>query len=192
MAQDTSESKLSHYQLQRATPEDADAIQACNKKAFATSYLHEQLFPKDRAHLTSQEELFEWRVSRLRKTMHADDILYFKVSPFDEPERVIGYAGWYKPGHFRDKTLSDTFEKSAELESAENIVEAVTTAPAMLEPVPTTVDQKAEVFPACMDLDIYKHFLTKMDEERKGTWGDDVNYWCEVHSVCNKFFAAQR
>lgn len=45
---------------------------------------------------------------------------------------------------------------------------------------PVTSEQQSERFPACMNVEVHRDFLAKMDEERKKIWGDDVNYWCEL------------
>ena len=173
----------SPYQILPSTQEDAAAIHACSKRAFATSYLHEVSYPKEKAHLTSPEELFAWRVRRLQRAMQANDFLHFKVTPKDEPAKVVAYSSWFKPGHFKgNKTLADTFVQSASRTSPEMKVQSDTTGQGVPEPPPPD-DQKAEDFPACMDVSMQGLFLGKLDEERKKIWGDDANYWCKSPQV---------
>lgn len=81
------------YERSQASKRDADAIVTCSKRVRETSYLLEMVYPKEKAHLTTPEELHEWRVQRMAKMLEANDVLYFKVIPKDEPERVVAYAG---------------------------------------------------------------------------------------------------
>ena len=138
------------FQLLPAGPEDAEAIQSCANRANVNSYAHTLVYPKEKAHLASPEELFQFRVDRLRKAMHEKDMLHFKMTPKADPSNVIGHAAWYRPGHFKvDEGLS---KKS---------------------------DKPADEFPASMNVDVHKHILAKLDEHRKAIWGEDANYWCK-------------
>lgn len=141
---------IGKFQLLPARPEDAEAIQSCALRANKNNYAHSVVYPSDRAHLSSPEELFRYRVERLRKSMHEDDMLHFKMTPKDDPTNVIGHAAWYRPGHFKpDQSLSKSSDKP--------------------------VDE----FPACMNVDAHKGILAKMDEQRKAIWGEDANFWCK-------------
>ena len=163
---------LDAFQLIRATPEDAHGIHACSNRAFGNSYLHSKVYPEEKAHLTPPEELFAWRVKRLRKAMAADDFLYFKIIHQDEPQKVVAYAGWYTPGHFQSSNLSDTYGNA----SIKTNTEADMTAQGVLE-APATTGETSHDFPACMDVEVHKEFLAKLDEERKKIWGDNADYW---------------
>jgi hypothetical protein len=130
-----------------ATPEDAEAIQSCALRANSNNYAHSVVYPKDKAHLSSPEELFRYRVERLRKSMHEKVLLHFKMTPKDDPSNVIGHAGWYKPGHFK---ASQALSKSSE--------------------------KPADEFPACMNVDVHKAILANLDERRKEIWSEDANF----------------
>src|ERR1700761_6562968 len=86
------------FQLLPATPEDAEAIIVTALRANRNNYSYSVVYPKDKAHLTPPEELFRYRVERLRKSMHEKDMLHFKMTPKNDPSNVIGHAAWYRPG----------------------------------------------------------------------------------------------
>ena len=183
----------SSYQLVSADPQDAEAIHAIREKAFAFSLLHEQVYPKDKAHLTPPDELYAWRVRSQEKAMQADDLLYSKVvtCTSDEPQKIVAYAGWVKPGHFSGgKTLSDAYGPQATPDTKPQTDLTASREPSL------AADQQAEGFPACMDIAIHQHFLSIMDEERKKIWGDDANYWCGspacITSLCYPTLIASR
>lgn len=80
----------SPFKVLQATPDDAEAIYTCSRNAMVTSYLLEMVYPKEKAHLTAAEDLFNWRVRRQRKAMEADDLIYFKAVPTDDSDKVVG------------------------------------------------------------------------------------------------------
>ena len=137
------------------------------------SYFREMVFPKEKAHLTSAEELSAWRVRRLRKAMQAATVYYLIVRPKGEPDQVVGYAGWYMPGHFNARTLMDTYNQASTGGSIEPnpIAETVPSGP-------SEEDANADL-PACMNVEPQKEFLVRMDQERKKIWKDDAKFWCE-------------
>ena len=168
-------SNNSHYELLTATPNDAEKIVSCTVKAMGGSYFRTMVFPREKAHLTSAEELSAWRVRRLRKAMQAASVLYLIVRPKGEPDRVVGYAGWYMPGHFDARTLMDTYNQAS---TGEN-----TKPSPIAETVPTgssEEDANADL-PACMNFEVQRDFLARMDEERKKIWKGDAQFWCKFY-----------
>lgn len=109
------------------------------------------MYPEEKAHLTPSEELFAWRVKRLRKAMAADDFLYYKVVKRDEPQKLLAYAEWYTPGHFRSSNISDTYGNASIKTSAETDM----TAQGVPEAASTT-DKTSNDLSACMDVAIHK------------------------------------
>ena len=89
------------FQLLPAKPEDAEAFQRCVLRANANSYAQSVVWPQSRAHLTPPEDVMAHRVARLRKGMESEDTLHYKIIDIDYPDRIIGAANWYKPGHFK-------------------------------------------------------------------------------------------
>lgn len=168
---------------------DAEAVWTCGDRAFGPDSFRSYIFPQRLAHLTSREELAEWRVERLRKLIRAGDIMHFKCVPEGEGNegKVVGYAGWYRPGHFKDgKGLAE----SAGLGGAKkgNVEDGVKVAPesdlSAQGGKPPGVEGAGEAegtkeeLPACMDVALHNECMEIMDRERKKIWGDDANYWC--------------
>ena len=172
---EATDSSLSPYQLLPATPDDAEAIMAFNKRAFQNDYMMSQVYPKEKSHLTSPEELFAWRVKRLRTEVEKGDMLYSKVVQKDV-NKLVAQRGWAPPGYFRPgMTLSDKFGKST--------IQSSSDAPSreVLEP-PATTGQDNEGFPASMNRAVHKDVLAIMDEERAKIWEGDANYWCQFYT----------
>ena len=170
----TTDSALSRYQLLPATPDDAETIVSLNKRAFRNDYMMSQVYPKEKAHLTSPEELFAWRVNRLRTEMEKGDMVYSKVIQKDD-NKLVAQSGWAPPGYFQPgTTLTDKLGKST--------IQPPTDAPSqeVLEPLATT-EQFHEGFPASMNRAVHKESLAIMDEERAQIWKDDANYWCQSY-----------
>lgn len=156
----------SQFVLRRATTEDVTAIQHMVYKAMGSSYLHSLVYPKEKAHLTSPEALFNWRVARMKKQMQAEDRLDYIVVPLDEPDKVAGAATWFEPGHFKHaKDLAETIIPASDDTAGE----------------PTSNEQpedKLDDPPASMDADVLREHMAVLDIERKEIWGDDANFWC--------------
>ena len=160
------------FQLSRAGPEDAEAIVKMSWNATTTSYLRRMMFPENKAHLTPHEELQAWRVRRMASSIEASDHLKFKVTLKDEPDRVVGASSWFMPGHFRDKTLVDTSMESMPEQTSKRIERP--------QESQSGENEQNEGFPASFDVEAYKQFTAKMEEERKKIWGDDTKFWCDT------------
>lgn len=166
------------FQVVQATPDDAEAVFICSSKTMATNYLHSKVFPPEKAYLTPTDELFAWRVGRIRKLLEGQDLIYFKVVPTENPSKVVGYCGWFKPGHFKRTTLAET-EGQAVIDLNANIKPQREGNSEEAGQSPIANEQRSNGFPACIDQEAFKAFLANMDEERKSIWGDDANFWCE-------------
>lgn len=151
------------FQLLPATPDDAEAILALNKRAFRDDYLMSQVYPKEKSHLTSPETLFAWRVRRLRTEIGKGEMLFSKVIKKDDPRPIIAQAGWTKPGIFvPGLTLLETHGKSTIQPSKE--AESSRDAESRNVPdSPSTAGFDDNGFPACMNVALHHEFLARMD-----------------------------
>ena len=165
---------------------DAEAIWACGDRAFGPASFRAYIFPPRLAHLTSPEELKNWRCERLRKLLRAGDMLHFKCVPEGDEGRVVGYAGWYRPGHFSGgKGLVEDWEtegKGKGKVKPESDLSAQGGKPPGVEEGEgeggKQGEGEGEKYPACMDVELQKECMEVMDRERKKIWGEDANYWC--------------
>ncbi|GAB1726200.1 hypothetical protein NU195Hw_g5286t1 [Hortaea werneckii] len=146
------------YKILPAGPEDAEQVAAVGNKAFRTSTLHEAMFPEEKAHLTPPEELRDWRTQRRAAFMRNERHLGFKAVLVDQPDIIIGYVGWMKPGHFTKKQgLSSLVNGQAK---SEPDPEASQSGP-----------------PACMNAGIKQGLEAELDRKREQIWKDDSNFW---------------
>ena len=153
----------SQYKLQRASPENAEAILACAKRAFQKDHLMSQVYPEEKAHLTSAEELTEWRANRLRKSLAQDHVLSFVVVEGSDTHRVLAYATFFRPDHFRPGTsLQQSYGQSSTQSSENTHVESDAT-----QCIPERSPSSGigdDGFPASMNIELYNEFLSRMDE----------------------------
>ncbi|RMY61091.1 hypothetical protein D0863_11396 [Hortaea werneckii] len=146
------------YKILPAGPEDAEQVAAVGNKAFRTSTLHEAMFPEEKAHLTPPEELRNWRTQRRAAFMRNERHLGFKAVLADQPDVIIGYVGWMKPGHFTKKQgLGSLVNGQAES-----------------EPDPQASQSGP---PACMNAGIKQGLEAELDRKREQVWKDDSNFW---------------
>lgn len=172
------------YQVLAVTPEEAESVVALVDEAFAGTALRTRVYPQEKAHLSSKEEVLAWRVGRLRKTLASKDGLFYKVTPLDDSTRLVGYAAWFTPGHFAHTTLSDGLHaQQAEMSGGEPSLDVVV--PEIPEQPPSKEEEKKEGVPACVDVEMYEAILAKCDEQRKKVWGDDNNYYCKLRVCLN-------
>lgn len=82
------------FEILEATPDDAEAIYKCSNEAMGSSFYRRMIFPPEKAHLTSDEDLTAWRVGRTRKMMDKGELIYFKAVQKSDQQQVAGYAGW--------------------------------------------------------------------------------------------------
>ncbi|KAI6799842.1 hypothetical protein KC332_g15082 [Hortaea werneckii] len=146
------------YKILPAGPEDAEQVAAVGNKAFCTSSLYQAMFPKEKAHLTPPEELRNWRTQRRAAFMRNERHLGFKAVLTDQPDVIIGYVGWMKPGHFTKK------------EGLGSLVNG------QAESGPDSEASPSEP-PACMNAGIKQGLEAELDRKRAEIWRDDPNFW---------------
>lgn len=174
------------FTILRTELADAHAVRACGDRAFGPDSFRARIFPESRKHLTSADELSEWRANALRRMMTSGDMLHFKCVPEDDHSKIVGYSAWYRPGHFaKHATLAESMLGKSHAETKTKPTSDLTaqTGPdGAKPPVPVDADEaggaEKDPLPACMDVQAYKDIGAKMDEERKRIWGDDADFWC--------------
>lgn len=140
-----------NYIILPAVPEDAEKVIDCGRKAFASTPIQEAVYPKAREHLTPPAELRRWRIHRKAGRMAGEDVVGFKAVLVDDPDTIVGYASWVKPGGF------DKQKNRAELEPAVEKVD----------------------FPACVNKEAQRDFTARLDRKREEIWDGDWNFWCK-------------
>lgn len=143
------------YQILPATPDDAEAMHISIERANANNYTQSLVYPKDRAHLTSAEELFTYRVGRVRKFLTTGDALHLKVVLKDDPKKIVGHASWLKPGQLKSQGTAANNDSQQQTASADPVVDP----------------------PAAMDAEVHRHILAAHEKKEKEIWGDDDNHW---------------
>ena len=88
----TAEIDTSEYRLLRATPDDAKAIYDVSQRAFQESFLVSQIYPQDKADLSSVEDLAAWRLRQRVKLLKRPNFLCFKIILDSRPEKVVAYV----------------------------------------------------------------------------------------------------
>jgi len=125
------------------------------------------MWPKDLAKKLPAEEYQARRIAQVEKRLSEPDGMFFKAVDADRPNVIVGYTGWFGPGHFSKKsTTSEEQQLPAGLE-AHDVVEAGPT-PANSEPPPAWINAEA-----------FAEFNRKMEEARNEVWSGDCNYWCQ-------------
>ena len=147
--------------LQAATPDNAEAIQHCSNRAFADSYLTKKLFPTERAHFTSTEELLAFRVQRLREAVTNDHALFYKITREADSGHVVAFVGSHR---------SD-FLKSPD---------------AQTQPTSGQLPDPPE---AVMDVQVHKELLERTKEQRSKVLREDTEYWCKLRFPLHKIQA---
>lgn len=145
---------------------DAEAVIACNNRAFGAGSFRDWIFPDRLAHLTPPAELAQWRANRMRKQLEKGVLLHYKCVPADDHSKVIGYTAWNRPGHFEEgKSLTQSWGLDGKKEGKDEAKSAP--------------KEDAEAFPAALDVEAQRYAMTTIDEQRKKIWGDGGNYWCK-------------
>ena len=146
-----------NYTLLPATPSDAPSVLTLVWRAYATNLVDRVTYPKELAHLTPPSELHAWRLKRIETALSAPDAIWCKVVPASSPDKLIGMAGWYKPGHF-------TNGKGA----------------ASIVPSAADFDEEAarpDPPPACRNDTVNRELLAHFDSWRAKIWGDNAQFW---------------
>jgi len=139
-------------------PADAEGVGIVRNRAFGPGSFNDWVFPKSKAHLTPPEELARWRADRLREMLKAEDFLHFKCVPEDDHSKLVGYAAWYKPGHFKPGLSLAQSEGLGDKKEGD--------------------EKKEKKYPAAMDVEAQQYAMATIDRERQKIWGEESNYWC--------------
>ncbi|TKA83419.1 hypothetical protein B0A55_00361 [Friedmanniomyces simplex] len=158
------------YQVQPASLQDAEAIGACVDKAFANSAFHQLMFPKEKAHLTPREHFREWKTRRQRQRMDIPNAMYFKTIEAKRPNVIVGYAGWFKPGHFSMKATTVSEEQQQQQPPADSVLHDVADAPPI-------GGAKADERPACLNGEALDEFSRKTGKQRDKIWSANSDFW---------------
>ena len=154
------------YDILPVGPDDVENLMSCGEKAFAGTPFREAIFPKDRKHLTPADELHRWREERKIKRITEDNTVGFKaVLAGRQPEVIVGFTSWIKPGHFFSKKNTDQPSKASTSEYID-------------EPQSDTESQEDD-YPACMNVDRHKEFMALLDRKREEVWKGDGDFWCK-------------
>ncbi|KAK4547829.1 hypothetical protein LTR36_010548 [Oleoguttula mirabilis] len=151
----------SKYEILPTCPEDAESMSKCNYKAFANSFFNQMTFPKAREHLTPKDEVLAYRTQRMAGRLRQDDAVSYKAVLKDQPDVVVGYANFLKPGHYNKQKAQASVE---------------TTLGGVVEAKPDKQTQTDE-HPACMDVEMQSKLMAMMDRKREEVWGDETNFW---------------
>ena len=165
----------STYEIAPATVDDADGIFGVFEKAFANSLLRQATYPKEKEHLTPRDEFHTWRMHALKKRVASEDAIYLKAYPLNEPTTIVGYACWYRPGHFRDRKLLNVAQHDDGPKSTSPSIDQ--TQEQTAEPEVASIEQKAE-YPAYMEYEVHEEFLEQLDRRRSEIWKGTFDFWC--------------
>jgi hypothetical protein len=117
------------------------------------------VYPKEREHLTSPEDLFAHRVRTRRKVITSEGIHTYKVVHPSETGRIIGTLMWKDPVN----SLKSKHSSEKEVENPKSVAAAPS-------PSPASLDQEA-----------MKYLAETMETVQKEIWGSngsDAPYLC--------------
>lgn len=148
---------MPNYSLLPAAASDAEALIACADNAYANDPYTQAVFPRDRQHLTSPEEFHDWKLSSVATRLSASNVGYVKAVSTDSPDIILGFAGYYLPGHFSSHSSAGIITPSLSNANKQSVV--------------------TPNLPACMDLRIQASLLEQLDRQREKIWGVDSQFW---------------
>lgn len=172
------------FTLQRATIADMASCLEVSDAAYGNSPHRRAAYPERLAHLTSPEDLREWRVGRVTKMLTDPRARNFKIVVHDghapEDGKAIAFATWRMPNYnWEGSDVLPPGEGTMKVVSATNgDVNDSQESTSGQEAAPADGRPKADKTPKCVDVDFINAQSAEMNKLRKETWGEDTNFLC--------------
>ncbi|KAK5112018.1 hypothetical protein LTR62_004552 [Meristemomyces frigidus] len=161
------------YQISPLTADDAEGMLKCNIAAFADDALHQAFFPKELEHLVPDAEFWQWRIAKQKKHITDPESVGFKVHPVGQPEVLVGYARWFKPGATARKKAAD----AAARQTCETNGEVHAAAAPNLESHGVEAAAAADqTSPRCNN-ELLEDFMQTLGAKAEEIWGNEAEYW---------------
>jgi len=153
-------STADQYTILPATATDAKSMRAVSKRANAPNLLHQAFYPKHLAHLTPQEELDEWQLNTVIQRLDEGEAIYHKAVLTKDPDRLVGFSGWFPPGALSKSSDSKTTQAGGETDDENR-----------------TPKRPPHFNPAARDNAVRDEYSTQLKLWQEKIWGESEDYW---------------
>jgi hypothetical protein len=149
-----------NIKLLPATEALVSEICDCGIRAFENDALDHALFPNRTQDQSEKDEIYNFRIARIRKRLRSPEWLYVVATSLIEGQaKILGFAGWMSPPQGRESEQAKAYE----------VVE------------PQGIAAHAEIYPNGLDVEAYKHAMQIIEKAKKEILGEgDHRVWCKL------------